>query len=49
LTKPDFLKRHLLDRGLEPIADGPEQAARFLAEDRKIAKNLVKEIGLQPE
>jgi len=49
MTRPDFLKRHLLDRGLEPIADGPEQAARFLAEDREIVKNLVKEIGLQPE
>ncbi len=49
MTRPDFLKRHLLDRGLEPIADTPVQAARFLAEDREILKNLVKEIGLQPE
>jgi tripartite-type tricarboxylate transporter receptor subunit TctC len=49
MNRPDFLKRHLLDRGLEPIADTPEQAARFLAEDRDIAKNLVQELGLQPE
>jgi tripartite-type tricarboxylate transporter receptor subunit TctC len=49
MGRPDFLKRHLLDRGLEPIADTPEQATRFLAEDRDIVKNLVKEIALQPE
>ena len=49
MTRPDFLKRHLLDRGLEPIADTPEQAVRFLAEDHEIVKNSVKEIGLQPE
>jgi tripartite-type tricarboxylate transporter receptor subunit TctC len=49
MSRPDFLKRHLLDRGLEPIADTPEQATRFLAEDRVIAKTLVQELGLQPE
>ena len=49
MSKPDFRKRHLLDRGLEPIADSPEEATRFLAEDRDIFKNLVQELGLQPE
>jgi hypothetical protein len=41
MSRPDFLKRHLLDRGLESIADTPQQATRFLAEDRGIVKNLV--------
>ena len=49
MNRPDFLKRHILDRGLTPIADSPEQATRFLAEDRDVVKNLVTEIGLQPE
>jgi tripartite-type tricarboxylate transporter receptor subunit TctC len=49
MNRPDFLKRHVLDRGLAPIADSPEQATRFLAEDRDVSKNLVTEIGLQPE
>jgi hypothetical protein len=42
-------ERHLLDRGLEAIADTPEQATRFLADDREIVKNLVQALGLQPE
>jgi tripartite-type tricarboxylate transporter receptor subunit TctC len=49
MSQPDFRKRHLLDRGLEPIADTPEQATRFLAEDRDIVRNLVQELGLRPE
>jgi tripartite-type tricarboxylate transporter receptor subunit TctC len=49
MSQPDFRKRHLLDRGLEPIADTPEQATRFLAEDRDIVKNIAQELGLRPE
>ena len=49
MSQPDFRKRHLLDRGLDPIADTPEQATRFLAEDRDVVKNIAQELGLRPE
>ena len=49
MSEPDFRQRNLIDRGLEPIADTPEEFARFLAQDRVLSERVVKEAGLQPQ
>ncbi len=49
MNEPKFRERNLIARGLEPIADTPEQFAQFLAKDRAAAKRIVKEAGLQPK
>ena len=49
INEPEFRKRHLIDRALEPIADTPAQFARFLREDRVAAELIVKEAGIVPQ
>jgi tripartite-type tricarboxylate transporter receptor subunit TctC len=43
VAQPDFRRRHLIERGLEPVASTPEAFARFIAEDRVRAVQIVKE------
>ena len=43
---PEFRDRHLVQLGLEPIADTPAQFAKFLTADRAESARIVKESGL---
>ena len=49
MERPDFRSRHLIERGLEPIASKPEEFARFIRQDRVLAEQIVKEAGLEPQ
>jgi tripartite-type tricarboxylate transporter receptor subunit TctC len=44
-----FRQRNLIERGLEPVANTPEEFARFIREDRVASEQVVKESGLQPQ
>jgi len=43
---PEFRDKHLVQLGLEPIADTPAQFAKFLTADRAESARIVKESGL---
>ena len=47
-SEPDFRQKRLIDAGLEPVFDTPEEFARFLKENR-VAARIVKEAGLEPQ
>ena len=49
MNEPDFRKRHVTDRGLEPVVDTPAQFAQFLERDRVATGALVKEAGVAPQ
>ena len=49
VEEPAFRNRNLIERGLEPVANTPDEFARFIREDRVIAEQIVKELGLQPQ
>src|SRR5262245_41173475 len=49
MNEPGFRKKHLLDRGLEPVLDSPEQFARFLENDRTSTGALIREAGVEPQ
>jgi tripartite-type tricarboxylate transporter receptor subunit TctC len=44
-----FRNRNLIERGLEPVANTPDEFARFIREDRVAAEQIVRESGLQPQ
>jgi tripartite-type tricarboxylate transporter receptor subunit TctC len=44
-----FRKRHLLERGLEPVINTPDVFAQFLEKDRASTGELVKEAGVEPQ
>jgi tripartite-type tricarboxylate transporter receptor subunit TctC len=46
VTEPTFLQRNLIERGLEPVLDTPEQFDAFLKADRVRAERIVKAAGL---
>jgi tripartite-type tricarboxylate transporter receptor subunit TctC len=47
-SKSEFQKRHMIDRGLEPLVNSPAEFARQLAEDHAAAARVVKASGLNP-
>ena len=47
MSEPDFRKKMLIDRALEPVANTPDQFAEFLKKDRAVSANNVKEAGLE--
>jgi tripartite-type tricarboxylate transporter receptor subunit TctC len=49
MNEPNFRTKQLIERALEPIADTPEEFARFLNEDRLISERVVKEAGMVPQ
>ena len=49
VEEPAFRNRNLIERGLEPVANTPDEFARFIREDRVAAEQIVKESGLQPQ
>lgn len=48
-SEPDFRQKRLIEAGLEPVFDTPEEFARFLKENRASAARIVKEAGLEPQ
>jgi tripartite-type tricarboxylate transporter receptor subunit TctC len=46
---PDFRQRRMVDVGIVPIFDTPEQFGQFLQEDRAAAARVVREAGIQPQ
>ena len=48
-NEPEFRKRHLIDRALEPIFDTPEEFARFLKQDSVTSERVVREAGIEPQ
>jgi tripartite-type tricarboxylate transporter receptor subunit TctC len=44
-----FRQQRLIEAGLEPVFDTPEDFARFLKEDRARSAQIVKESGLAPQ
>jgi tripartite-type tricarboxylate transporter receptor subunit TctC len=49
IADPGFRKRHMLDRGLAPVGDTPDEFAAFLARYRAAAAQVVKEAGIAPQ
>jgi tripartite-type tricarboxylate transporter receptor subunit TctC len=47
-SDPDFRRRAYYERAVEPAANTPEEFARFIREDRRIAGRIWKESGQQP-
>ena len=48
-SEPTFRRQRLIEAGLEPVFDTPEEFARFLVEDRARSARIVKESGLPPQ
>jgi tripartite-type tricarboxylate transporter receptor subunit TctC len=46
---PAFRSKNMVDLGLEPILDQPDDFARYLKENRVVAERIVKEAGLEPQ
>jgi tripartite-type tricarboxylate transporter receptor subunit TctC len=44
--EPAFMKRHFIDRGLEPVLNTPEEFRDYLVSDRVRSLHIVKESGL---
>lgn len=47
-SDPTFRDRNLIQRGLEPVFDTPDQFAEFFKRDRALAKRIIDAAGLQP-
>jgi len=48
-AQPEFRDRNFIQRGLDPVTSTPDQFARFIAADRALSAQIVKEAGLQPQ
>jgi tripartite-type tricarboxylate transporter receptor subunit TctC len=46
---PEFRQKRMVDVGLEPVFDTPEQFAAFLKDDRAASARLVHESGMEPQ
>jgi tripartite-type tricarboxylate transporter receptor subunit TctC len=46
---PAFHKRMYIERAVERAVDTPDNFARFIHEDRAIARRIVMESGVQPQ
>ena len=48
-SDPVFRQKRLIEMGLDPVFDTPEEFAQFLKADRSVSERVVKESGLQPQ
>jgi tripartite-type tricarboxylate transporter receptor subunit TctC len=48
-SDPAFRQKRLIEAGLDPVFDTPEDFATFLKQDRAISEQVVKASGLQPQ
>jgi tripartite-type tricarboxylate transporter receptor subunit TctC len=46
---PEFRRKRLVEVGLEPVFDTPEEFGRFLKEDRARSERIVKAAGQLPQ
>lgn len=46
---PQFRQKRMIDMGLEPVFDTPEEFAVFLKQDRAASARIVKEAGMGPQ
>jgi tripartite-type tricarboxylate transporter receptor subunit TctC len=46
-SEPEFRQKRLIEAGLDPVFDTPEDFAKFLKADRAISEQVVKASGLQ--
>ena len=46
-NEPSFRQKRLIDIGIQPVFDTPEQFARYLEEQRENAARLVRDSGFQ--
>ncbi len=44
---PQFRQKHMIDLGLEPVFDTPEEFASFLKQDRAASARIVREAGMK--
>jgi tripartite-type tricarboxylate transporter receptor subunit TctC len=49
VSEPGFLDRNLIQRGLEPVFNTPDEFAAFFKNDRETAKRIVETAGLQAQ
>jgi tripartite-type tricarboxylate transporter receptor subunit TctC len=49
VNNPEFRRRMFVDRAVEPAGARLDEFARFIRDERKMAAQIVKESGLQPE
>ena len=49
INDPGFSEKHLTSRGHEPVANTPDEFARFLADDRATSARIVKDAGVEPQ
>ena len=47
-NQPEFRKKRLIDIGIVPIFDTPDQFGRYITEQRVVAEQLIREAGFQP-
>jgi tripartite-type tricarboxylate transporter receptor subunit TctC len=48
-SDPAFRQKRLIESGLDPVFDTPEDFAKFLEQDRAISEQVVKASNLQPQ
>jgi tripartite-type tricarboxylate transporter receptor subunit TctC len=46
---PEFRQKRMIDVGLEPVFDTPEEFAAFLKADRAASARIVRESGMEPQ
>ena len=49
VADPDFAQKQLKDRSLVGATDTPDEFAKLIADDRKVAEQVVKDAGMGPE
>ncbi len=49
ISEPDFRQRMFVPRGIEPLDSKLDEFASFISTDRRIAEQIVKESGHQPQ
>jgi tripartite-type tricarboxylate transporter receptor subunit TctC len=49
MADPAFRKRMYTDRGVEPAAERLDAFARFVGNERKVARRIVKASGWEPK
>ena len=47
-NEPSFRQKRLIDIGIQPIFDTPEQFGRYLKQQRINGEKLIRESGFQP-
>ena len=48
-SEPEFRQKRMIDVGLEPVFDTPEEFTKFLEDDRAASARLVREAGMEPQ